>query len=155
MPRAQHLAIRVSDIKRSTEFYVTGLGGSLISAPRIVEGPISIFPGATYYATFVELSDGFGIELIQFLSPAHETVSRPQTERGFMHFAIDVDDVEAVLRRIEELGIGSHEGLGAFGDSPTKYVYVRDPDGNTIEVNNTTWDDVMATAKDLLPEVSL
>jgi lactoylglutathione lyase len=56
----------------------------------------------------------------------------------FHHFALDVDDFEAVYRRVKELGLLDDDTHGAaIREHPTGWVqmYIRDPAGNLVEID--------------------
>lgn len=60
----------------------------------------------------------------------------------FHHFALDVDDFEAVYRRVKELGLLDSDTHGAaLREHPSGWVqmYIRDPAGNLVEID---WPDV-------------
>ena len=47
------------------------------------------------------------------------------------HLCLLVDDLDVVVRRLEELGVVVHASPRDIGDGP--FIYCRDPDGNAIE----------------------
>lgn len=159
MATVQHLMIRVSDIERSTRFYVEGLDGVVVVNTYLNDKAFTeLVMGARdteYLINFIELPDGFGIELAQFLPDVHQPIGRPQYESGFMHFALHVDDVEAALARAEAAGGERVADPGPWASDPAKYAYIKDPDGNIIEFNDTTWERILGAAVELHPEAAL
>lgn len=65
----------------------------------------------------------------------------PPNARGFGHLAFEVESVEAVLESVEHNG-GSSQGVVTRrvvpGAGEITFVYVRDPEGNLIELQS--WD---------------
>jgi glyoxylase I family protein len=160
MTRAQHLAVRVSDIERSTRFYVETFGGKRVLHPYVNDRHFTeiIFgvKDTEYVISFVEFPDGFGIELFQFVPDAHKTIGVPQPQASFMHFAVSVDDVEATLARAVAAGGESFgDPAGWAPGDPAKYAYLKDPDGNIIELNDATWERILTSAIELHPEAAM
>jgi catechol 2,3-dioxygenase-like lactoylglutathione lyase family enzyme len=105
---------------------------------------------------FVELPDGFGLELFLFIPEAHPNIGVPPAQASFMHFAVAVDDVEATrARAIAAGGEGLTPTAGWAPGDPGRYTYLKDPDGNIIELNDTTWGRILTSAIELHPEAAL
>jgi glyoxylase I family protein len=110
-----HASICVTDLARARQFYEGLLG--LIAANR----PEFPFPGMWY-----QLGEG-QLHLIQ-REPLHRIDGCAHTINATdPHFAIQVDDLDALRRRMESAGV---EVL-AFGG---EQLWVLDPDGNTVEL---------------------
>ncbi len=110
-----HASICVADVARSRQFYEGLLG--LTPAER----PDFPFPGMWY-----QLGEG-QLHLIQREPSVRATDSSHAINATDPHFAIQVHDLEAMRRRIETAGL---EMLAFGGDQ----LWVRDPDGNTVEL---------------------
>lgn len=106
--RLHHASIRVTDLERSRRFYEELLGF------RPAERPDMGFPGEWY-----GLGEG-QLHLIQI----------PKMGEGIdpsdPHFAIEVDDFESAKAALESAGVSFVELPGA--------VWIRDPDGYTVEL---------------------
>jgi catechol 2,3-dioxygenase-like lactoylglutathione lyase family enzyme len=81
---------------------------------------------------------GHKIELLEYLAPANRkrTNLRP-CDVGSVHVALLVDDLEAVLERIAASGWkagGEPQTLTTGPNTGKRVIYVRDPDGTTIEL---------------------
>jgi lactoylglutathione lyase len=128
-PRILHLALRVEDLDRSLRFYVDGLGMKLKES-------IDIHP-ANALVAFVSFGDDYRdggfIELCSYSN--HEG---PYTHgTGFHHISVGVADVQAMVNKLETMGIEvtvppmEYLGKGPF------MAYVKDPDGYSVELTQT------------------
>lgn len=113
-----HTSICVTDVQRSREFYE----GLLELTPT--ERPDFGFPGMWY-----QLGEG-QLHLIQ-----RERTAAPDNDAAINaadpHFAIQVDDLEGMRRRIQAAGVRVLD----FGSGQ---LWVHDPDGNTVELRAPT-----------------
>ncbi len=121
-----HVVLRVRDLERSLRFYTHVLDGSV---ERRIDalGLVQVRLGASL------------VDLVPVGSPLGKLGgAAPETEgRNLDHFAIRIEPFdEAALRaHLIEHGVAPGEvGLryGAEGNGPS--MYVRDPDGNTVEL---------------------
>lgn len=113
-PHVHHIAIEVTDINRSREFYRSVFGVQEI--PRLTEGQ-SNYGGAWFRLGNLDL----------------HLQERPQGgEKSGQHFALEVDNFDEVTRRAESLGgrIEDAKKLEGFG----RRCFLRDPDNNRIEI---------------------
>jgi glyoxylase I family protein len=110
-----HASICVTDVVRSRQFYEGLLG--LVPAER----PDFPFPGMWY-----QLGEG-QLHLIQRERSQAQGGSTQVINATDPHFAIQVNDLDAMRRRIEAAGL---EMLAFGGDQ----LWVLDPDGNTVEL---------------------
>jgi glyoxylase I family protein len=132
-----HIALRVSDIDRTTQFYLDALGGRVLTSQMVYEGSdagmIMGLPKAHFRVCLIGFDEG-AIELFQFLEPLHEVPPTAQAEAPIMHFCFTVDDVPEALERVEAAG-GKRfwpEVMDMPGDF--QVVYVTDPDGHVFEL---------------------
>jgi catechol 2,3-dioxygenase-like lactoylglutathione lyase family enzyme len=119
-----HIVLKVADVERSLAFYVDTLG----LAPDRVElwrsGAIR-FPSA-------RLNEGTIIDLVHVDEPT------PAGRGNLDHFCmvVDADRIEDIAADLQAAGVAIEEGpikrAGARGDAMS--VYVRDPDGNKVEL---------------------
>jgi glyoxylase I family protein len=111
-----HAGFLVTDIERAARFYENTLG--LKSLPR----PDLGFPGRWY-----DLGAGQQLHLMSVSDmPGH--ADPPRHDR---HIALGVPDVQTTERQLREMGVEISYGSGRAG-SPQ--LFIRDPDGNTIEL---------------------
>jgi glyoxylase I family protein len=132
-----HVGLRVSDIERSTRFYIEAFGGHRQTSPMLREGPgaemiMGGVPGTRFLVCHIGFDDGT-IELFQFLAPVNATGGVPDAEAALMHFAFSVDDVPATLAKVEAAG-GQRYWPQVNERTGFQVVYVTDPDGNVIEI---------------------
>lgn len=137
---ADHTGITVSNLERSLEFWRDVLGFEF-SHQAHQKGEraeqITGVAGAELLLAVVK-APGHKIELLQYLAPADRKTENPMRpcDLGFVHLALIVDDLDAVLERIAASGwkaAGEPQTLIVGPNAGKRVVYVRDPDGTTIE----------------------
>ncbi|HBE70462.1 MAG TPA: glyoxalase [Planctomycetaceae bacterium] len=78
------------------------------------------------------------LEIFQYLEYEEQPDLVPNA-RGFGHIAFEVDDVEEILAALLKAGgskLGSPTSRHVEGVGKLTFVYCRDPEGNTIELQN-------------------
>lgn len=115
-----HVSLVVSDLSRAAGFY-----GDLLGLVRLARPDLG-FPGLWY-----ELGGGQALHLLQVPNP--DPVERGVRGGRDRHLALMVEELDAIVVRLEAAGIPvdrSRSGRPA--------VFFRDPDGNTLELVDTT-----------------
>ena len=137
---ADHTGITVSNLERSLLFWRDVLGFEYShSAHQKGERPEQItgVKGAELKLAVLKTPSGHKIELLEYFAPADRChVDLRPCNVGHVHVALIVDDLDAVLKRIAEHGwkaAGEPQGLTHGPNAGKRVVYVRDPDGTTIE----------------------
>lgn len=121
LDRIDHLVLTVSDPERTVDFYERVLGMSTVS---FGEGRLAL---------------RFGDSKINLHRSGHEldpAASRPTPGSADLCFVVarPLDEVAAHLSDCEvEIVEGPVQRTGALG--PTTSIYIRDPDGNLIELS--------------------
>ena len=137
---ADHTGVTVSNLKRSLVFWrdVLGFEFSHIAHQKgELAQEITGVEGAELKLAVLKTPGGHKIELLQYLAPADRkrTNFRP-CDVGFVHVALLVEDLDVVLGRIAASGYkaaGKPQTLTRGPNAGKRVVYVRDPDGTTIE----------------------
>ena len=136
-----HTGFTVSDIERSVAFYRDVLGMKLVRRQQGTAdylGTITGFPGVRLEVALLQPEDGGSmLELLQYASHPAQPTERDTNRPGNGHLCFKVDDIHAALAHLERHGVrlvsrpteimaGVHRG--GWG------VYLRDPDGFTVEL---------------------
>lgn len=135
--KTNHIGISVSNLQRSIEFYVRGLGMQVLIQGKF-EGEqyetIMGLRGARGNAAMLR-SDSVRLELFEFEQPSPRSAQadRPVCDHGITHFCIEVDDIEAAYRRLLDAGATFHCPPLLFAGKLLA-TYGRDPDGNVFEL---------------------
>ena len=136
-----HTGFTVSDIERSLVFYRDILGLTLVkrqtgTAPYLAT--ITGFEGVRLETAHLQpAAGGSMLELLQYISHPAPPTDRATNRPGNGHLCFKVDDVRAVCVELRRRGVtlisepaeitaGTH--AGGWG------VYLRDPDGFTVEL---------------------
>jgi catechol 2,3-dioxygenase-like lactoylglutathione lyase family enzyme len=135
-----HTSFTVSDLDRSVAFFRDALGFEVTSkAPRdpAVVSRITGIEGTEMMIAYVR-GAGHSLELIQYLGPkeGRGRVRALPCDVGFAHVAYDVDDIDAAMTasaRHDVNPIGEVAVINAGPNAGGRVVYLRDPDGVTIE----------------------
>lgn len=135
-PAAHHVGLTVSNLERAIEFYRDGLGFPLLDRFEVSGEAFSTVVGIENAAgTFAHLDAGaVRLEVVEYDPKADET-SAELNQPGASHVGIAVDDVDAFLEGLpESVEPMSEPRTTASG---TRLVFLRDPDGNLIELLET------------------
>ncbi len=121
--RLGHVHLRVSDLDRATAFYRDALGLRLVADGRAVGLPIAFLAAGDYHH-HVALN-------------AQETpggTPPPPGHTGLHHVAFLVPDRAALAAATRRLAAHGCPPVSGWDHGATVSVYVRDPDGHTIEL---------------------
>ena len=132
-----HVVVRVTDVERSLRFYCGALG--CVEERRIEAlGLIQLRAGASL------------IDLVDVNAPLGRAGGPAPGEggRNVDHFAVELGDFDeaAIRTHLEDHGVEPGdvaERYGARGNGPS--MYIRDPDGNTVELKGPPGDSEPAT----------
>ena len=137
---ADHTGITVSNLERSLEFWRDVLGFELSHTAHQtgeMAEQITGVKGAELKLAVLRTPAGHKIELLEYLAPVDRKCANFQPcDLGHLHVALLVNDLEAVLERIAASGwkaAGKAQTLKTGPNAGKRVVYVRDPDGTTIE----------------------
>src|SRR6266700_6120601 len=137
---ADHTGITVSNLERSLAFWRDVLGFELSHTAHQtgeMASEITGVKGAEIKLAVVKAPGGHKIELLEYLAPEDRQRGnlRP-CDIGSAHVALLVEDLDAVLAQIAASGwkaAGKPQTLTTGPNAGKRVVYVRDPDGTTIE----------------------
>jgi catechol 2,3-dioxygenase-like lactoylglutathione lyase family enzyme len=138
---ADHTGITVSNLERSLAFWRDILGFEFSHTAHQkgeLAQEITGVEGAEIKLAVVKAPGGHKIELLEYLAPPDRKRAdvRP-CDVGSVHVALLVDNLDAVLARIAASGweaAGKPQTLTRGPNAGKRVVYVRDPDGTTIEL---------------------
>ena len=137
---ADHTGITVSDLERSLSFWRDVLGFELshrADQSGTLASEITGVAGAEISLAVIK-APGHKIELLQYHAPPDRKLKsefRP-CDVGAAHVALTVDNLDAVIDKIAAAGWktgGKPQTLTMGPNAGKRVVYVRDPDGTTIE----------------------
>jgi catechol 2,3-dioxygenase-like lactoylglutathione lyase family enzyme len=137
-PRLSHIGLCVSDVERAQRFFEEGLGFRY-ARELDVKGEL---PSTLLRLRDVELHavyldhGGTVIELLHYASPGHEVGDspRPLNRLGLTHVSFLVDELDAVLPRLAELGGKVLAETRIEPGGGMRAIFVTDPDGTLIEL---------------------
>jgi catechol 2,3-dioxygenase-like lactoylglutathione lyase family enzyme len=165
-----HLSFRIKNYERSLKFYCEGLG--LEKMFSFTKKDFYEMTGETpqrgenldaIWLTYLKIADGQYLEL--FPVPDEE-VNKYDKEQSFFHFSLQVDDVVEAVKRLEANGITVyrlHKDIlenkpvrGKFiplkGGCNSLIAWIKDPDGNLIEIMEITSESLQRKHDKLLSE---
>jgi catechol 2,3-dioxygenase-like lactoylglutathione lyase family enzyme len=135
-----HTGITVSDLERSVVFWRDVLGFELSHTAEQsgdMAEQITGIPGAALKLAVLK-GPAQRIELLQYQAPVdRKKLNGRPCDVGFMHVALSVNGLEALLERMREHGwiaAGIPQTLMMGPNAGKRVVYVRDSDGVTIEL---------------------
>jgi catechol 2,3-dioxygenase-like lactoylglutathione lyase family enzyme len=144
---ADHTGITVSNLERSLAFWRDVLGFELSHTAHQtgeLAREITGVAGAELKLAVLKAPGGHKIELLEYLAPPDRTkhTDLQPCDVGSVHVALTVNDLNAVLQRIVASGwktAGKPQTLQSGPNVGKRVVYVRDPDGTTIEFMQTPY----------------
>lgn len=136
---ADHTGITVANLERSLAFWRDVLGFEFSHQTHqsgALASEITGVPGAELTLAVLK-APGHEIELLEYHAPPDRVRAKLRPcDVGSVHVAFTVDYLDAVIERIAASGwkaAGSAHTLASGPNAGKRVVYVRDPDGTTIE----------------------
>jgi catechol 2,3-dioxygenase-like lactoylglutathione lyase family enzyme len=138
---ADHTGITVSNLGRSLRFWRDVLGFELSHTAHQIgklAQEITGVDGAEIKLGVLKAPGGHKIELLEYLGPPNRKrhVDLQPCDMGHVHIALLVNDLDQVLETIAASGwkaAGIPQTLQTGPNAGKRVLYVRDPDGTTIE----------------------
>lgn len=137
---ADHTGITVVDLERSLAFWQGVLGFELSHRAHHTGEMASQVTGVAgaEISLAVLQAPGHRIELLEYLAPEERKKFTPRPcDVGSVHVALTVDDLDALLEAMDKAGwkpAGKPQVLTTGPNAGKRVIYVRDPDGTTIEL---------------------
>src|SRR5437660_1635976 len=136
---ADHTGFTVANLERSLSFWQDVLGFELSHRAHHKADLASEVTGVPGAEISLAVLKGYGhkIELLEYLAPSDRKRAdlRP-CDVGSVHVALTVDNLDAVLSAIAASGwkaAGNPQTLKTGPNAGKRVVYIRNPDGTTIE----------------------
>ena len=138
---ADHTGITVSNLERSLAFWRDILGFEFSHSAHQkgeMAEQITGVKGAELKLAVVKTPGGHKIELLEYLAPTDQKKDNHlrSCDVGHAHVALTVENLDALLQRIAGSGwkaAGKPQALTQGPNAGKRVIYVRDPDGTTIE----------------------
>ena len=136
---ADHTGFTVANLERSVAFWQDVLGFELSHRTHQTGELASEITGVPGAEISLAVLKGYGhkIELLEYHAPAdRKHVDLRPCDVGSVHVALIVDDLDTLLSMITASGwkaAGKPQTLKTGPNAGKRVVYVRDPDGITIE----------------------
>jgi glyoxylase I family protein len=135
-----HTGITVSNLDRALAFWRDVLGfepSHTAHQTGEMAREITGVAGAEIKLAVLKAPGGHKIELLEYLAPSdrRHAILRP-CDIGHVHVALTVENLDAILERIAASGwkaAGKPQMLTQGPNAGKRVIYVRDPDGTTIE----------------------
>jgi glyoxylase I family protein len=134
-----HTGITVSNLERSLAFWHDVLGFELSHRAHHTGQLASEVTGVPGAEILLAVLKGYGhkIELLEYLAPrSQKHVDLRPCDIGSVHVAFTVENLDAVLNAIAASGwraAGQPQTLRSGPNAGKRVIYVRGPDGTTIE----------------------
>ncbi len=141
---ADHTGFTVANLERSVAFWQAVLGFELSHRTHQTGELASEITGVPGAEISLAVLKGYGhkIELLEYHAPAdRKHVDLRPCDVGSVHVALIVDDLDTLLSMITASGwkaAGKPQTLKTGPNAGKRVVYVRDPDGTTIEFMQPT-----------------
>lgn len=138
-----HVGHCVTDLARARRFYEEALGFTFWWSFDVPDEPaaavLRIPPPMGLTAAYL-IRDGLVLELLAYAEPAarRPRADRGMNEPGLTHISLSVQDLPSALASVE-----AHGGERLPGTETDAVAFVRDPDGQLIELSTMAWRDML------------
>jgi lactoylglutathione lyase len=131
-----HVAIKVTDLDRSLDYYINKLGFPEMLRLRKDDGSV--------WLVYLRITDHQYLEVF----PGAESDRAPGwNANGMNHMCLTVDDIDAVLAQVDAAGLSLLLPLKTAVDG-NRQAWLEDPDGNRIELMEMAPDSLQTKAID-------
>jgi glyoxylase I family protein len=145
-----HVGITVSDLSKSIAFYrdIMGFNVSRIEPPHATRGRKLGVPGAIVEIAILHYGEkNDSIELIKYITPPPPNeYGAPVNALGQAHICFRVDNIDKEMERLKQCGVsfvgGDDYEENTYGPlKGLKWVYLKDPDGTNLEIQDGDFED--------------
>ena len=144
-----HIALNTADLERLVSFYRDVIGFTVVQRDHWENNPVvdNIIGVSNSASRWAMLKAGTCyLEIFQYSSPpARNAPPLRPNDRGYTHICLDVTDMASEYSRLTANGMHFEGPFGDFGD--LKAIYGKDPDGNVVEIQETTNEQTFALAR--------
>jgi catechol 2,3-dioxygenase-like lactoylglutathione lyase family enzyme len=128
MAKLRHIAIVVRDLEKAAEFYE-----KVFELKRVGRDDLE-------FASGIYLSDGVvNLALLKYHGKRGSGLDNADTFVGAHHFGFQVDDIQAMQKRIEEAGGSFFFDLGTDAEKENFERKFKDPDGIIFDISKKGW----------------
>jgi catechol 2,3-dioxygenase-like lactoylglutathione lyase family enzyme len=123
-----HVGLSVADLDRQNSFYGQALGLTEVEESFEMPGIRTVI---------LTRPDGLKIELIERENSAPQQFADPfeaAGTQGYFHWCLAVDDVEQAFAQLIEAGAKEVSPPADGIKAGTRFAYVKDPEGNLLEL---------------------
>jgi lactoylglutathione lyase len=116
------VALKVKDLNKSLAFYIGKMGFSEMLRLNHDDGRV--------WLVYLRITDDQYLEI--FPDAVQDSAPGPETN-GINHLCLVVEDIENIIRQLSEKDVALHHPLKTGADH-NRQAWIRDPDGNRIEL---------------------
>jgi len=127
-----HVAIRVTDLEAAVRFYCDGLGLRYVFDLKDGSGEV-----------WLAYLDAGGSGFVELFPNGKRNCNEKGNTAGLQHFCLEVDDMARTLEELRGRGLGI-KGAPSRGEDGNLQYWVKDPDGNPIELMQMSPDSLQA-----------
>lgn len=137
-----HVALNTPDLERLARWYIDVIGFQEVGRAEwadneFIDSLIGVKGSAA--KTVMLRAGNCHLEIFEYSKPASREGGRQRPhDYGYTHFALDVVDIDKEFDRLSAAGMTFGRRPGEMGD--IKAIYGKDPDGNIVELQETTPD---------------
>jgi glyoxylase I family protein len=141
MAHIHHTGLTVSNLERALAFWGDALGMEVVMQQEKQGGYFEAIVGE--HAVDVRMAhvafggEGPRIELFEYRSPRGGHAAPRPADVGFAHVCVACDDLDVLLERLVAAGgkpVSEPVVVDTGANAGGRAVYVRDPDGHTLEL---------------------
>ncbi len=142
-----HVAVSTSDLDRLVGFYTELFGFEVVMSTSWRDQPavdaIVGLEGSAARQAMLKSANAY-IEVFEYEAPEGHPgpPDRTAADRGYTHFCVDVQDIDAEYERLSAAGMRFHCPPPAVAGGRVRATYGRDPDGNIVELQEILDHDV-------------